>query len=125
MEIYRLYEVVRMWEIALTLTKPEDIIRIRISPMIGDNIQGTGEGDIYGYLKVFVEAEGKYAELIYGYDVTHYSDASEKKWVEEEQVSLLIEFMEDRMNSDYINSFWENFLQDVEWKPLPFISSPL
>ena len=118
MEIYKLYEAVRKWEIALTLTKPDNVTKIRISPIIEDNIQGMGEGDIYSYFKIHVETEEKYTEFILGDDITHYKDSPEKKWVEESQVFLLIEYVEDRMESDYINIFWEDFPWNVTWKPL-------
>lgn len=121
MEICRLYEVVKMWETALALTKPRGITKIKVSPIIKDDIQSMGEGDIYSYFKIYIEAEEKYTELIYGYDATHYRDDIEKKWAEETQILLLIEYMEDEMNDNYLNSFWEGFMQEVIWEPLPSV----
>ena len=118
MEIYRLYELVKMWEVALILTKPKDIKKIRVSPMVGNDIQSMGEGDIYSYIKIHAEREGEYGELILEWDTYHYKDDAEKKWAEEEQVFSLTEFIEDRMRSDYINTFWENNSKDIVWKPL-------
>lgn len=118
MEICRLYEVVRQFESALTLIKPDKIKKIRVSPIIENDIQSMGEGDIYSYFKIHVETEDKYTEFFMGDDITHYKDAGEKKWIEESQMYLLTEYIEDRMGSDYLNSFWEDLLQNVEWKPL-------
>ena len=119
MEIYKLYEVVRIWEIALSLIKPICVTKVTVSPIIEDDILGMGEGKIYSYLKIHVEAEGKYTDLIWGWDTTPYKDREEKKWVVESQIFLLTEYIEDRMDNDYINSFWEDYPWDVEWKPLP------
>lgn len=118
MEIYRLYEVVKAWETALTLIKPKEVREIRVSPMIKDEIQCMDEGDIYSYFKIYVETENEYTEFIIGDDITHYKDAEEKKWVEESQILLLIEYIEDRMDSDYLNNFWEGFPWNAAWKPL-------
>ena len=118
MEICELYEIVKKWETALTLTKPKEVTSIRVSPIIEDDIQSAGEGDIHSYFKIHIEIKGKYTELIYGYDVTHYKDDTERKWVEESQVFLLTEYIEDWMDIDCINSFWEDFPWDITWKPL-------
>ena len=118
MEICGLYEIVRRWEIALTLIKPKEVKKIRVSPMIENDIQSMGEGDIYSYFKIYIETEDKYTEFIMGDDIIHYKDDEEKKWVEESQIYLLIEYIEDRMNSDYLNSFWEDFPWDITWKLL-------
>ena len=118
MEIHRLYELVKMWEVALTLTKPKDIKKIKVSPMVGNDIQPMGEGDIYSYIKIYAEREGEYGELILEWDTCHYKDDTERKWAEEEQVFSLMEFIEDRLNSDYINNFWEDHIQDIVWSPI-------
>lgn len=118
MEICRLYEIVKQWEIALILIKPNKVKKLRVSPMIEDSIQVMGEGDIYSYFKVYVETEEEYTEFIMEKEVTHYNDTKEKKWVEESQIYLLIEYIEDRMENDYLNIFWEDFPWDVKWEPL-------
>ena len=118
MEIYRLYELIRMWETALILTKPKDIKKIRISPIVGDDIQPMGEGDIYSYIKIYVEKESKYDELILGWDTTHYKDDEERKWAEEEQTFSLLEFIEDSLDDECLNSFWEDYSKYIEWKSL-------
>lgn len=125
MEICKLYEATKLWETALTLIKPRAVTMIRVSPMIEDDIQRMGEGDIYSYFKVYVETENQYTNFIMGDDITHYKDDKEKKWVEESQIYLLIEYIEDRMSGDYLNNFWKDFPWDVVWKPLSSISSSL
>lgn len=117
MDICQLYELVKFWETTLTLSKPDDIVKVTISPIVKDDIRGMGEGDIYSYLKVYVEKENEYAESIHSYDYTHYIDDASKKWAEEVQIASLIEFLEDGIALNYFSSFWEEILQDIAWKP--------
>lgn len=107
-----------MWEVALTLTKPKDIKKIIVSPIIGSDIQSMGEGEVYSYLKIHIETECEYAEIILGWNTTYYKDDSERKNAEETQMLLMSEFIENRMNDGYINSFWRDFRKGITWKRL-------
>jgi hypothetical protein len=118
MEIYDLYKIIKVWEIALTLTKPKEITRIFVSPIINDDLLSIGEGEMYSYLKICVEAGDKYEDLMIGWHVIPYKGTLERKEAEEKQISYLAGLIEYRMNNNYINNFWKNFPQDLDWKPL-------
>lgn len=108
MDIYRLYQLIKMWEVALTLTKPRDITKVSLRPVINKKIEYCGEGQIYGTIEFTLERKDTYTKFNIIDIYKEYKDFESCKKNQEEMVLCLIDYLEQFLNNDAMDLVWEN-----------------
>lgn len=120
MEIYRLYELVKMWEVALTLTKPNDIQKIRVKPIIDNDIECYGEGKVWGSIELTLEKEGVQKQFSIIDIFKEYKTIEEGEEAEETMVFVLIDYLEQFLDDANIQLIWNQIKElNLNWHEEP------
>ena len=116
MEIYRLYEAIKKWEVAFTLTKPSDIQSVEIKPVIKDVSECYEEGRVQGSIKFILEREATYATFSILEVYKEYKTVEECSEAQEGMITCLTEYLEEFLEDDFIKLIWKQFGKvDLEW----------
>lgn len=116
MEIYRLYELIKKWEEALTTTKPSNVQSIKLNPIIEDEIEYYGEGKIYGTIKLTLERSHTYTQFTIIDIYKEYRTIEEKKESKQGMVLCLIDFLEQFFVPEEMELIWKEVKEsDLEW----------
>lgn len=116
MNIHRLYQLIKMWEVALTLTKPDTIRNIRIEPVINSIVECYGEGKIHGSIVFTLEKEEAHAEDSLVDIYKEYNTIEESKEAQKEMVLCLIDYLEQYLEGDNITLIWNQIDElDLNW----------
>lgn len=120
MELHVLYELIKMWEEKLTLTKPNDIQSINLRPVINEEVIIYGEGKICGSIEFTLERIDAYAvfNIIDIYKDYHSIEESKKR--EREIALCLIDYLEQFLKEDNITLIWDQIEElDLDWYEKP------
>lgn len=121
MDIYRLYQLIRMWEVALTLTKPDDIQSIKVKPVIYHDSDYYGEGTVWGHVAFTLEKEDAYTTDTIIDISEEYTTIEGRKEAERVVVTSLTDYLEQYLKDDHITLIWDQIDElALDWyeKPL-------
>ena len=107
MDIHRLYKLINIWEVALTVTKPEYIKRLWLKPIIYNDIKSCGEGKIWGSLELTVEKKDLKEEFVIFNAYKEYKTVEESEEAQEGMILCLIDYLEVFLSDEKIQSIWE------------------
>lgn len=116
MEIYRLYELIKRWEEALTAIKPSNVQSIKLNPIIEDEMEYYGEGKIYGTIKLTLERNHTYTQFTIIDIYKEYKTIEEKNESKQGMVLCLIDFLEQFFIPEEMELIWKEVKEsDLEW----------
>lgn len=120
MDIYRLYQLVNMWEAAFNLTKPNNIQKVRVKPIIDNDIEGQGEGNVYGAIELYLETKDAYTQFNIIEVCKEYKNPDESKKAQEAMVLCLTDYLEQFLDTDEIELIWSQMgFMELDWEEKP------
>jgi hypothetical protein len=118
---YGLYDTIKMCEIAIFLTKPDYIKKIKMIPYY-EYIGPNEEFNFYSVLlniDIKLEKEDEYTQFTWTSVSDYYYKEENKEEVEDTLVCELDDVLMWDLENGEIESFWENLpWNKFEWKPI-------
>lgn len=96
-----------MWEVALSLTKPEYIKKLWLKPIIYNDIECYGEGKIWGFLELTLEERDSKEQFIIFDAYKEYKTIEENEEAQKGMILCLIDYLEQFISDEKIQSIWE------------------
>ena len=124
-DIYGLYDTIKMCELALLLTKPEEVRKVKLIPYfedLGCYKEDEDDEDTSATLSIYIDAriekEDEYTQLIWTGTADGYGENKSKETSEKELVCELLYILEGVLSNDEIQNFWEEVPWNKDWKKI-------
>ena len=119
-DVYGLYDIIKMCEVAIFLTKPDGIKKVKLIPYFDD--LGYDEDDTSATLligvDVRIEKEEEYTQFVWTGTADGYSESRSKEETEEYLVGELLDILEGTLSDEEIQNFWVEVPWDKNWKKI-------
>lgn len=119
-DVHGIYDTIKMCEVAIFLTKPEEIKKIKLIPYF-DDLGQDGE-DATSILLISIDArvekENEYHQFVWTSTADGYDKNKSKEEAEEELVEDLLDILNGVLSDDEILHFWDDVPWDKHWKPI-------
>lgn len=119
---YGLYDTIKMCEVAIFLTKPTYIKKVKMIPYY-EYIEPSEEYNFYTVLiniDVRIEKEDEYTQFTWTSTADGYNEGESKEKVEDLLVYEMNWLLEWDLENGEIESFWKDLpWETFEWKPFP------
>ena len=124
-DIYGLYDIIKMCEVAIFLAKPEEIKKVKLIPYfedLGYYKEDDNDSDTSATLLISVdvriEKEEEYTQFVWTGTADGYSKSRTKEEAEEYLVGELLDILEGTLSDEEIQNFWKEVPWDKDWKKI-------
>ena len=124
-DIYGLYDTIKMCELALLLTKPEEVENIKLIPYfedLGYYKEDENDNDTSATLLISVdvriEKKEEYAQFVWTGTADGYSESRSREEAEEYLVGELLDILNGTLLDEEIQNFWEEVPWNKDWKKI-------
>lgn len=120
-DVYGIYDTIKMCEVAIFLTKPEDVKKVKLIPYFQD-LGYYEDDDTSNTLLICIDAriekEDEYTQYLWVCTADDYDENRSKEEAEEELVCEMIDILDELLSDEVFQTFWENVSCDRSWKKI-------
>ena len=118
-DVYGIYDTIKMCEVAIFLTKPEVVKKVKLIPYFQD-LGYDEDDDTSATLMICIDAriekEDEYTQLIWTCTSDGYDENRSKEEAEKELVCEMLFILEGTLSDEEIQTFWEDIPWNRDWK---------